>query len=797
MENLTKIHIYVSANGNDAAEGTKEAPLATLEGAKNYLRKLECAGGATVTFLEGVYKFEDSVIFNEEDSGCDDNPVIYEAEGDVVFSGGESICHCKLGNVKDEAMAKRIPCVDNVKALDISHLNLDPTKFFGALEKTPRFYAGEQFYETARFPNREKVAGRNGPYLKSETVFAQAKNNGNNVSELHIFYDEPEMKEHISKWSKEVYDESFIYGYFWHQWYYNRYKPYEGDAENGIIKATISKGAWEKLGETKNIQRRSFITNLPEELDDKGEYYYDRKTGILYFIPYDDFTDDTQMVVSILEKPAVLIDGAENITFKNIKFRYYVNEAIHVNNAQGIVFDGCEISHTTNKGALVTKTTNCKFISCDIFDLGCGGITFRDCGDRYNLIQSGNEVRNCIIHDFSQILTVYNPAVECFDTCGLLIKENTMSRAQHQLIMLTHVNDVIIEDNIFSEAVRDTDDAAAIYWDIDPTDIGIIIRNNYFENIGNKEGTYLLAAIYIDDWATGADIYNNVFYNCGMLSETRMDQHTNANSIVLNNAQFVNAHNNIMVGTYKDQKPINLYACPSYIIWMTRVYDVRGDRWEPDNWYDKVKDVGFLTEKWKEHYRNTIWANMWDYVTEDIHNRIEEYKAAHAHESIKKIKTDLTWMIFDEAWDHKTEEGEDYNGTFFEYYKERYGEELKEHFENYENNTPSWQTAIADHIFWKIVYHKIFVRTTNTFRNNLSVGMDRDYLREDEHLKGKVMNGFYENYLPATDKLKNGESMFIDYDNRNFELTPAGIKEVHKHIPEFHNINVNNAAAKR
>ena len=188
---------------------------------------------------------------------------------------------------------------------------------------------------------------------------------------------------------------------------------------------------------------------------------------------------------------------------------------------------------------------------------------------------------------------------------------------------------------------------------------------------------------------------------------------------------------------------------------------------------------------------------MWDYVSEETYQKINDYKAAHADEDSEKVREDLLWMMFDEAWDHYTEEGEYYPKSFRELYRERYASELEGEFDVVGKNDPTWGTAVSSHIFWKLVYHKLFVRTTNTFRNNLSIGMDRSYLDENEKLKGRVMNGFSQNYLPLTDKLENGESMFVDFENRNFELTADGIKAVHKHLPEFHNISMKNMGAKR
>jgi len=812
---MEKIQIYVSPTGNDAAAGTREAPLATLTGARNYLRKQNCTGGATVTFLEGVYSFRETVNFSTEDSGNSENPIVYEGEGNVIFSGGASISHDHLGEVTDAAMAGRMPEPEKVKALDLRSLGLDPEKTMGAVENTPRFYVGKNIadkaYIPARFPNWERVGGRKGPYLSCEKItgFEKEPGAGKDQMRLCFHFDDPDTaRPKLEKWTESALTDAYIYGYFWHQWVYNRYIPLYGDIGEGTLTAALHadckevphSNCYEKLGETTGHRRRLFVSNLPEELDDAGEYYYDRKNRILYFIPLDDFTAETEMTVSVYDKPGVWVQGAENITFRNIRFSYFVRHPLQVSESKSIVFDGCEISHSSGRAAYVEKSSDCKFISCDIFDHTTGGILFQSCGDRYNLVASGNEVRNCIIQYISEIVPLYKPSVQCIDCCGVTIKGNTIFGHAHALIIITGVNDILIEDNLFEEACKDVDDASAVYWGRDPSDLGIVVRNNFFRNIGNKEATYALSSIYIDDMATGGEIYNNVFYNAAFISDEKMDFLTCPYAMMLNKTQFNKAYNNIVVNTYPDQKPCNLFGEPSFVHWMTSLYDIEKSQDVSYDlrgpWYDVLKSQGFLTPTWREHYRNTHWAGMWDYVNEDIYQRIEDYRNAYGPENREKANIDIMWAIYNEMWDHHTEEGEYYSGTFKEYYKERYHEDLKDKMEDFETCLPTDSASTGSHIFWKMVYHKLFMRSSNILENNITVGMSRDYLNADGTLKGKVMNGFRKNYHPVTDKLENGESMFVKF-GENFDLTVDGLKEIHKHIPEFHNFSVKNAGAKR
>lgn len=789
------IHIYVAVNGSDTATGTQNEPLATLNGANKRLAELNIQGGAVVTFLEGIYEFKDSVVFDAANSGTADAPIVYEADGEVVFSGGITVTADKIGAVTDKNMAKRLPDVSRTKAVRLADIGFDADTRFGTHEEEPRFFASDKSYETARYPNREKIIGRNGPYIYSKRIIAE--NTEDNGCRVNFYYDDKCIRERMARWSDEAFEDMFVYGYFWHQWVYNTYKAEHGSAEYGVLTASAKYRAYDEIGDTEGKHRRQFVSNVPEELDNEGEYYYDKKTAALYFIPNDDYTDGMPVTVSALKTPMLVLENARNITFKGIKLRYCRTTPISVNAAYGIVFDGCEISHTSKAAAMVSHSENCHFISCDIFDTASGGIYFDGCGNRYELTASGNTVENCIIKDINRILTCYRPAVHFKNGCGFTVKGCTLSDTPHALIILEHINDVIIEDNKLMNACLDTDDSSAIYWGRDPSDIGIVIRHNFFANIGHREADYLIAAIYVDDWATCCEAYNNIFYNCGLLSDEKMTEHTNATSIVLNNAQFLKAYNNIFIGTYRDQKPTNLYPTPSFPRWITLVNGIEPPEKSPSevSWYKTLEDAGFTTENWRTHYKNTHWAIMWDYINDDIQKAIAAHRKAHATDSAQKQYVDMTWAAYDNAWDHVTESGEKYNGTLYEYVKEAYGEELKEALADYESNSPS-EGSIGGHIYWQTVLHKLKFRTTNTFVNNISIGMDRAYLTPDEKLKDNTMNGFYMNYAPADDKLSDGSSMFVKY-GENFELTPEGIAEIHKHLPEFHNISLDNIGAVR
>ncbi len=787
MENL---HIYVSSNGNDAAWGTKEAPFKTLEGAKHYLAERPYAS-AVITFTQGVYEFEESVLLDLDN-------IIVEGEGDVVFSGGKRISCSAVSDVEDEAVLMRLPDAARVKMIDVSSLGIGNDTTMGTFELTPNFYVNGKAYEAARYPNSEHVAGKKSTYIENVCTIHTPEKNG----EMIFTAEHADMKAHLAKWSKESIENAVVNGYFWNQWTYNTYRIDAFDAEQNTVTSFNAGGNYARQGREQANDRRLFIANLLEELDDVFEYYYDRNTKKLYFVPHIELDESSEMIVALANKPAVIIDGAKKIKFKNIKFNYFVDEPITVKDSCGIVFEACEFAHLSYRAVTVVNSSNCIFDSCDIFDTASGGIYFDKCGNRYDLIMSNNIVTNCDIHDFNRIQTCYRPGVHCRSSCGVTIKNNNIYNAPHSLIIMEHVNDIMIEDNRLTNACIDTDDCAAIYWGRDPSDLGITIRHNYLANIGNLRADYSTGAIAIDDWGTGADIYNNIFFNCGIISDIKVGIHVNSNSVSLNHTQFLRIRNNIFVGTSTNQKPTVLYPDSAFARWILLANGVEPANESPscESWFDVLKRAGFFTKRWKEHYRYSAWAGMWDVVNEDIQEQIKEYKLAHPEDSDRKIFVDLGWKTHDIIWDHKTLSGEHYEGNFLDFMKETYPDEILHKVdtpEHYEAAAPTLEgSGLYGCIFWKAVIYELKFRTPNTFKNNLVVGLSRDFLDENELLKGYVMNGFQQNYVPLTDKLKNGESMFKKY-GEDFELTFNGLQEVIRKIPEFRNISMDTMGKKR
>ena len=73
--------VYVSTTGNDdTGDGSQGKPFATIEKAKEHVRTLDKdSGDIVVKIAGGLYELEDTIVFDENDSGNENCTIYYEA----------------------------------------------------------------------------------------------------------------------------------------------------------------------------------------------------------------------------------------------------------------------------------------------------------------------------------------------------------------------------------------------------------------------------------------------------------------------------------------------------------------------------------------------------------------------------------------------------------------------------------------------------------------------------------------------------------------------------------------------
>jgi len=83
--------LHVAPLGSDSACGSKQKPLASLKGARDYIRQnLQSVQEVHVHFADGDYILRDTVIFNQEDGRGEGGKILYKAvnSGKACFTSG-------------------------------------------------------------------------------------------------------------------------------------------------------------------------------------------------------------------------------------------------------------------------------------------------------------------------------------------------------------------------------------------------------------------------------------------------------------------------------------------------------------------------------------------------------------------------------------------------------------------------------------------------------------------------------------------------------------------------------------
>ncbi|MBM4028171.1 MAG: hypothetical protein FJ280_22675, partial [Planctomycetes bacterium] len=90
------IETHVAPTGDDAGDGSRAKPVASLIGARDAVRRLRAegkAGPVRVVVADGTYRFAEPLVLTPEDGGSAEAPVRYEAAPGAkpVLSGGRTI----------------------------------------------------------------------------------------------------------------------------------------------------------------------------------------------------------------------------------------------------------------------------------------------------------------------------------------------------------------------------------------------------------------------------------------------------------------------------------------------------------------------------------------------------------------------------------------------------------------------------------------------------------------------------------------------------------------------------------
>ena len=508
---------YVASDGNDAwsgrlaepnGEGT-DGPFATLERARDEVRKLKEAGplpkgGLSVEVRAGVYERAGVFELTAEDSGTEGAPVVYRArQGEQVrLVGGKAVTGFRP--VSDPAVLSRLEPAARGKVLQLD-LRAQRITDFGhpaASGKRIELFFHDRPMTVARWPNEgfthvADIVEHDGHQIHGRQ--------GSKVGKFVYEGDRPE------RWVDEK--DLWLHGYWFWDWSEQRQKVESIDTGKRVITLAppahgygYRKGQW------------FYAFNALSELDQPGEWYLDRETGVLYFWPPDarldaaptaapDAAAKVTVVVSLLPTLVAMRD-VSHVTLRGFVLEACRGNAVTVSGGTGVRLVGCTVRNGGAWAVTVSGGTNHGVLGCDVYLMGAGGISLSG-GDRTTLTPAGHFAENNHIHHYARWERVYRPGITL---------QGVGNRAAHNLIHdAPHMgmgfggNDHLIELNEIHDVCYESNDAGAIYTGRNWTMRGTVIRHNYMHHVNGFQGRGCVG-VYLDDMFCGTEISGNLFY---------------------------------------------------------------------------------------------------------------------------------------------------------------------------------------------------------------------------------------------------------------------------------------------
>jgi len=403
------INFYVAPNGNDTWSGRLAAPnaertdgpFATLTRARDAIRELKAQGAlmqpVLVLVRGGTYRLSEPLVFTPEDSGTADTPITYTAypgEKPVLSSGVPITGWEKEGKLW------------TTEVRGVKEGRWDFRQLFVNGQRRPR----------ARIPNEGtfRAAGPL-PGIDPWRIFGEGWA-APRETKIGFRYHNDDLQE----WANLEDVMVFVY----HSWTTSRHYIASLDPATRTVRFTAPSNwpmcYWE-TGE------RYYIENVREGLDAPGEWYLDRKTGVLtyYPLPDEDLTQAEVIAPALLE--LLRLEGdpenrrfVEHLNFVGLSFQHAAwtqgrdqkcdwqaaaflkTAAIHARGTRHCLLEQCEVAHIGGYAMWLERgCQDNRIVQCHLYDLGAGGVRLGETvlPDQERLRAERNEVFNCFIHD--------------------------------------------------------------------------------------------------------------------------------------------------------------------------------------------------------------------------------------------------------------------------------------------------------------------------------------------------------------------------------------------------------------
>jgi len=540
------VAFYLSPDGDDTWSGAVDAPdpsgmdgpFRTILRARDAIRELKASQGGTllqpvtVYLRGGDYYLDAPIAFGPEDSGTPDNPVTFAAYPDEVprLSGGRVIS--EWTQRPDGSWSALLPDVR------------DGRWYFRTLR------VGSKVATRARYPNYDEVSPRTGGWL---FVPSSAPVRTDRIAVA------AELWPDFSSWTgAEV-------RIFPASGWVNAEVPVQG-ADSLNHELIVNSGQDIRPG------NRFFIENVADALDASGEWYLDRASGELRYLPRDGELPGLGAVAPAMDRLIVLQGDpaadrwVENIRFEGLAFidtdftlgGYYTqaDAAIWMSGARNCAVTWCEFGPLGGYAVrMAAQTHDVSIVRCAMHDLGGGGVVMlgNTASQPYRNLIAANDIHH-IGQTYAHVAGVYVTTGS-----GNRIIHNRIQRTTRYAISLKSIDasnyshDNAIEYNELVDTNLETNDTGAIETlGRDRQSSGNVIRFNRIRNVvglgtdsaGRILSPYFAWGIYLDDFSSGTRVEGNIVSGT---VRGGVDLHGGSDNEVVNNVLVDGSQENLFV----------------------------------------------------------------------------------------------------------------------------------------------------------------------------------------------------------------------------------------------------------
>ncbi len=513
--------VYVAVDGNDSNPGTLEKPLATFAAAKEKVRELKknATDEIVVAFKAGNYG-ELSLQFTADDAGTEKAPITYRAYGDgeVIFSNG-----CLIDEDEFKPVDKNdLPLLGSVDTSKIKKADL--TGRFEKFSTRSALFSEDGLCHEARFPNKN--------YDGSDVYYSNMTTTVDERSSIKLLGALPAVVDSFAST-----EGMRITGYLRTGWLIDTFTTKSYDPDTCIVtfdfenypplNYTLDEFPLMYEGRTTDMV---FFHNLPDQIDSKGEYWFDENTKTLYVY-------DPQGDYAITDKASLVrIESSEYLNFVGLTFTCSSDTAINAFTSDHLYFDGCTFRYVSGNQCIYTWGCDYVTVENSEFSNFVSGGVYINAGGNINLFEECHSVvRNNYFHDFGDPQYFGGAGIAIQDNIGVIVEHNHLVNGASGGIIFNGTVDAVIRYNVLDNMVNNAKDFGAIYGGGKARRGNKICYNlimNMFDYLGRARESY---GIYIDECGSGQEVFGNIFYNGG------------AHAVTLNGGRENNIHDNIII----------------------------------------------------------------------------------------------------------------------------------------------------------------------------------------------------------------------------------------------------------